>query len=80
MFPALPEHQDFREWLWLLNVESATPEQKRSFLAADRYSSSDIAVRLDQTLFYLRRSRIRSARMPHDDRGRTQAETHVGHG
>ena len=80
VFPALPKHQDFREWLWLLNVESATPEQKRSFLAADRYSSSDIAVRLDQTLFYLRRSRIRSARMPHDDWERTQPETHIGHG
>jgi fucokinase len=77
VFPALPEHQDFRSWLWLLNIESATREQKRSFLAADRYSSSEIAVRVDQTQFLLRRWRIRSARMPHDDRGRTQAPTHV---
>jgi len=77
VFPALQEHQDFRSWLWLLNVESATPEQKNRFLAADRYSSSEIAVRIDQTQFQLRRSRIQSARMTHDDRERTQAQTHV---
>jgi len=71
VFPALPEHQDFRGWLWLLDVESATPEQKRSFLAADRYSSSEIAVRVDQTQFQLGRSRIQSARMSYGDRGRT---------
>jgi len=71
VFPALQEHQDFRNWLWLLNVVSATPVQKKSFLAADRYSSSEIAVQVDQAQFYLRRSWIRSARISHDDRGRT---------
>jgi len=63
VFPALQAHQDFRDWLWLLEVESATPEQKRRFLVADRYSSSEIAVRVDQTQFQLRRSRMQSARM-----------------
>jgi fucokinase len=77
VFPALQAHQDFRDWLWLLNVQSATPEHKKSFLAAERYSSSEIAVRVDQTQFQLRRLRIRSARMTHDERGRTQAQTHV---
>ncbi|MFI5093511.1 MAG: L-fucokinase [Candidatus Acidiferrales bacterium] len=77
VFPALQEHQDFRDWLWLLNIESATPEQKKRFLAADRYSSSEIAIRVDQTEFQLRRSRIRSARMTLDDRERTQAHTHA---
>jgi fucokinase len=71
VFPALQEHQDFRDWLWLLHSESATPKQKKRFLAADRYSSSEIAVRVDQTQFQLRRSRLRSAGMSHDDRGRT---------
>jgi fucokinase len=71
VFPALQEHQDFRDWLWLLNIESATPDQKTHFLAADRYSSSEIAVRADQAQFQLRRSRIRSTGMPHDERGRT---------
>jgi len=77
VFPALREHQDFRSWLWLLNIESATPEQKRRFLATDRYSSSEIAVRVDQREFQLRRSRIRSARMTHDNRESTQARTKV---
>jgi len=77
VFPALQEHQAFRDWLWLLNVESATPEQKRRFLGADRYSSSEIAIRVDQAQFYLRRSRIRSAGMPHGNRGRTQSRTYA---
>jgi fucokinase len=77
VFPALREHQDFRDWLWLLNVESATPEQKRSFLAADRYSCSEIAARVDQTQVHLRRSRLRSAPTSQDDRGRTQAQAHL---
>lgn len=77
VFPAVKEHQRFRDWLWLLNVESATAEQKSNFLAADRYSSSEIAVRVDQTQFHVRRSRIRSTEMPHDNRGRTQAQTYV---
>jgi len=67
VFPALQAHQDFRDWLWLLEVESATPEQRRRFLAADRYSSSEIAVRVDQTKFQLRRSQIQSAGMTHSD-------------
>jgi fucokinase len=77
VFPALLQHQEFRDWLWLLNVESVTSEQKRTFLAADRYSCSEIAVRVDQSQFHLRRSGLRSARMLHDARGRTRAQTHV---
>ncbi len=77
VFPGLQEHQNFLDWLWLLNVESATAEQKRSFLAADRYSCSEIAARVDLTEFHLRRSQIQSTRMSHDDGGRTQAQTHV---
>jgi fucokinase len=80
VFLALQEHQDFRSWLWLLNIESATPEQKKRFLAADRYSSSEIAVRVDQTQFQLWRSRIRSARMSHEERRHSQAQTHVVEG
>jgi len=58
VFPALQAPQNFRDWLWLFEVESATPEQKRSFLAADRYSSSEIAACVDQTVFHQRRSWI----------------------
>ena len=77
VFPALQQHQEFRDWLWLLNIKSATPGQKARFLAAERYSSSEIAVRVDQTKFQLRRSRIRSARMSQDDRRRNQVQTHL---
>jgi fucokinase len=61
VFPALQEHQEFREWLWLLEIESATKEQKIRFLNADRYSSSEIALRVDQSEFRNRRSRISAA-------------------
>src|SRR5664279_2860168 len=76
VFPAVTEPQRFRDWLWLLDVESATEEQKNSFLAADRYSSSEIALRLDQAQFHERRSRIRAIAAPHVDRVRAQAQTY----
>ena len=60
VFPALKEHQGFRDWLWLLNVESATPEQRGEFLAADRYSCAEVVVRVDPAEFYLRRKRMQS--------------------
>jgi len=75
VFPAVAEHLRFRDWLWLLDVESATDEQKRRFLAADRYSSSEIALRLEQSRFHERRSRIRSTAAPHDNWEQAQAQT-----
>lgn len=56
--PAETEHASFRRWLWMFDVERATPEQKRSFLAADRYSSSQIASCLSQSAFHKRRSML----------------------
>jgi len=75
VFPALQEHQEFREWLWLLDFESATKEQKVRFLHADRYSSSEIALRVDQSEFYIRRSKIRSSAMRHNKLEPSQAQT-----
>lgn len=63
VFPAVKEAQGFREWIWLLDAGSASAEQKRAFLAADRYSCAEVAVRLDQSEFQLRRARIRSRQM-----------------
>jgi len=62
VFPALKERQELREWLWLLDVGSATAEQKGRFWAADRYSSSEIAVRVDQSQFHARRDALRSGK------------------
>ena len=64
MFPALTQHQDFREWLWLLGIESATDEQKKRFLAAERYSSSEIALRVDPSEFHDRRSKVGAVALP----------------
>jgi fucokinase len=77
VFPALEEHQEFREWLWLLHVESAREEQKIKFLNADRYSSSEIALHLDQVQFQNRRAKMRPAVMPHDSRERNPSQTYA---
>ena len=79
VFPALDEPSRFRDWLWLLDIESATAEQKNRFLATDRYSSSEIAVRLDQTKFLARRSKIRSTVMPDINLERSQVELSLSH-
>lgn len=60
VFPAAREQQSFREWLWLFHIESASPEQKERFRSADRYSSAEIAVRVDPARFHERRSALRS--------------------
>jgi hypothetical protein len=44
----------------VLDIDHATPEQKSSFLAADRYSSAEIAVRVDQRAWHGRRAAIRA--------------------
>jgi hypothetical protein len=68
VFPALAQHQEFREWLWLLDPESVTSERKNRFLNADRYSCSEIAILVDQVEFHGRRSRICSAVVLHENR------------
>jgi hypothetical protein len=45
LFPASTDPDAYLQWLWMLDVNSATADQKARFLAADRYSSSEIAVR-----------------------------------
>jgi fucokinase len=60
-FPAEKEPQAFRRWLWIFDLEHATPEQKRAFLTADRYSAAEIALVADQEKFHSRRDTGRSA-------------------
>ena len=60
VFPAEKEHQGYRQWSWMLDVARATPEQKRRFLDADRYSSAEIAVRVNLSAFHARRAAIAS--------------------
>ena len=58
VFPAEKEHQGYRQWSWMLDVNSATPSQKRRFLDADRYSSAEIAARVNHAGFHQRRAAI----------------------
>jgi fucokinase len=68
VFPALKDPQEFRQWLWLMDPESGTNEQKIGFLDADRYSSSEIALRVDHSEFQRRRSRIQATTVAHENR------------
>jgi hypothetical protein len=61
VFPAEREHGAFRRWLWMFDVASATPAQKREFDSADRYSSAEIAVLADHASFHARRAALRAA-------------------
>jgi fucokinase len=58
--PSESEHAAYRHWRWMLDIDRASPEQKRAFLAADRYSSAEIAVRVDHDAFHSRRAAIRA--------------------
>jgi hypothetical protein len=59
LFPAESEHEMYRRWRWMLDIDRATPEEKSSLLAADRYSPAEIAVRVDHEAFHRRRAAIR---------------------
>ncbi len=76
VFPAMKEHQEYREWLWLLDVESASPEQKRRFLTADRYSCAEVAIRVDQAEFHARRGRLLSRQAQQREQ---VSETRIAH-
>jgi fucokinase len=55
VFPAVTEHAAYRDWLWMFDVERATPAQKRAFATADRYSAAEVALLTDQAAFHARR-------------------------
>lgn len=61
VFPAEREQGGYPRWSWMLDAEAATPEEKHSYLAADRYSSADIAVRVNHGAFHARRAAIRAS-------------------
>jgi fucokinase len=59
VFPAVKNHADYRRWLWMFDVDSATPAEKQAFLTAERFSAAQLALLADQDAFHLRRMRIR---------------------
>ena len=60
VFPAETKHGAYRDWLWTFNPANASPEQKQSFLDADRYSAAEISVLAQQEDFFLRRQHSRA--------------------
>jgi fucokinase len=58
LFPAEEERDGYRRWLWMFDAARATPEQTHAFLTADRYSSAEIALLVDQEAFYAARQAI----------------------
>ena len=61
VFPVEPEQDAYLRWLWMFDAGHATPEQKRAFLAADRYSACEVATLVEQGEFHARRSSTRAA-------------------
>ncbi len=59
-FPAVLSHADFREWLWMFDPSGATPEQKKAWRSADRFSFSEMALLVSQKDFHARRLVARS--------------------
>lgn len=55
VFPAVGQHGEFVNWLWMFDVKNATPAQKQAFRAADRYSAAEVALMTNQNAFYARR-------------------------
>ena len=54
-FPATKDPEGFRDWLWMLRPKTATPEQKKSWKAADRYSFAEAAGLASLDAFHSRR-------------------------
>ena len=59
-FPFSGNKEDFRNWLWLLEPGNATARQREDWLAADRYSLEEMALRADLSSFHSMRLKIRS--------------------
>jgi fucokinase len=55
VFPAVSDPGEFYDWLWLFNIDQATPEQKTVFRTADRYSAAEVALGTNQAAFHARR-------------------------
>jgi galactokinase/mevalonate kinase-like predicted kinase len=58
VFPAENEPDGYRRWLWMFEPSKASEAEKRAWLAAERYSSAEIAALTDQDAFHHHRRRI----------------------
>lgn len=59
-FPFVRDRLAYRDWLWMLEPDRATPAQKELWRAADRFSLEEMSARADLRAFYARRLAIRA--------------------
>ncbi|HSW44427.1 MAG TPA: L-fucokinase [Phycisphaerae bacterium] len=60
LFPAETESNTWHRWLWMFDPDGASDEQRRAWLAADRYSPEEIARLGDPAAFYECRLALRA--------------------
>ncbi|MFA9452973.1 MAG: L-fucokinase [Candidatus Aminicenantaceae bacterium] len=65
LFPAVSSPSEFRQWLWMLQPDQASDEQKRAWREADRYSADEILALVDQEDFIQRRWTFRAEEVFH---------------
>ncbi len=59
IFPAVLKATDYLDWLWMLEPDKASPEQKKAWKGSDRYSFLEMAGLASLEDFYSRRLRNR---------------------
>jgi fucokinase len=60
LFPAVERHNEYRQWLWMLDPAHASERQRQAWRSARRYSLQQILTLADHQGFYERRRLIRS--------------------
>jgi len=61
VFPAVAEGELYRDCLWVFSPQTANLQQRKRWLASDRYSAEEISELADQHAFFNRRHLIRSS-------------------
>jgi fucokinase len=59
VFPAISESELFRDCLWVFAPQAANLQQRKRWLAMDRYSAEEVSELADQQAFFDRRNLIR---------------------
>jgi len=65
VFPAVKDHREYRNWLWMFDQAPRTAERKQAFRSADRYSVAEMATLADPDSFYSRRDENRTEQVRH---------------
>ncbi len=60
LFPAVKEHSQYQQWLWMFDASNASDAQHSAWRSAARYSLEQILAMADPESFYERRSGIRA--------------------